>query len=167
MTFPAIYGCVAASRMLAGAPPVKTTWKHWGVELRSGVEGSPETLRMRSIQWNFVSGVHTQNLASASNIHSDIGPSNNSLTDLYTNSTTYVQWLSSSLPSNARVKIWGTFASEVTVAAMGLMPQSFTLYMPETFRFIWSDDAVTWFGGTETARGSWSTTDYNWFDTGF
>lgn len=162
----ALLGSIAASRVLGGPPP-KTTWLHWGVEFRSGTSGSAETLRVRGMQWNLTSGVHNQDLPAANRIHAEVGPSSNSLTDLYTNSSVYCQWLNSTMPADALLKVWGTFPTATTIKAMGIYAQTSSLYWPDSIRFIWSDDAVTWYSGDEILTPAWVTSNYTWFNTGF
>lgn len=161
--YAAMIGAISARP--ASAPP-KTTWQYWGIEF--GVDASQVALRVRGLQWNFTPGTHTQNLGSSSNIRSDVYPTSNDLTDLYTNSSIYAQWTDTVLTPNSRkVKIWGNFGSQVTVRSIGIYAQSFSTYWPDNIRHIWSDDAVTWYGGAVVNTPTWITANYVWFDNGF
>lgn len=158
MTFPAIYGCVSTSRRIITGPPAPGH-RYWGVEFNK----SSGTIRAYQVQWNFVSGVHTQDLPSSSDIEGD-PPSGGTLSDLYS-SGSYSQWVSTVRPSG-KAKVWGDFGSNVIIQSIGIYTYSLSLYRPTSMRLMWSDDALTWtysdsFGPSGTENG------LAWFATGF
>lgn len=153
----ALLGSIAASRQL-GAPPA-LGHRYWGVEFykRSGA------IRAYQIQWNFVSGVHTQDLPSSADIEGD-PPSNRALSDLYSSSS-YAQWVSTVRPGGY-AKVFGDFGGNVIIQAIGIHTYNLSTYQPTTMRLMWSDDAVSWTYG-DSFGPSGTETSLAWFNTGF